>query len=94
MGPIFFIISVILFITTTVLGNAFNGGQSFATFTKYRWINLYYAFVAGIIFISSITRLSLVWAIMDTILPLVALPNLIGIVVLAFRNPELLRFKK
>jgi AGCS family alanine or glycine:cation symporter len=93
IGPLFFIISVTLFITTTVLGNAFNGGQSFATFTNYRWIRSYYAFVGCIIFISSVSEVPLVWAIMDTVLPLVALPNLIGIVVLAFRHPALLRYK-
>lgn len=93
IGPLFFIISVTLFITTTVLGNAFNGGQSFATFTRYRWIRSYYAFVAGVIFISSVTEVPLVWAIMDTVLPLVALPNLIGILILAFRHSDVLRYK-
>lgn len=92
IGPLFFVMSVILFITTTVLGNAFNGGQSFATFTNYRWIRSYYAFVCCIIFLGSIMTVPLVWAIMDTLLPFVALPNLLGVLILAFRHPTALRY--
>lgn len=94
IGPFFFIVSVVLFIATTALGNSFNGGQSFATFTQYRWIRTYYAFAALIIFVSSLVEVPLVWAVMDLVLPLVALPNLIGIVILALKHPNLLQFKK
>lgn len=93
IGPFFFIVSVVLFIATTALGNSFNGGQSFATFTQYRWIRTYYAFAAVIIFISSLVEVPIVWAIMDLVLPLVALPNLIGLIILAIRNPEVLRYR-
>ncbi len=92
VGPFFFIVSVILFIATTALGNSFNGGQSFATFTDYRWIRSYYAFAAVIIFVSALIDVPLVWAVMDFVLPLVAIPNLIGIVILTLRHPELLRY--
>ncbi len=92
VGPIFFLMSVTLFIATTALGNSFNGGQSFATLTNYRWIRGYYAFVALVIFISSMIEVPLVWAIMDLALPLVALPNLLGIVILALRNRHLLSY--
>lgn len=93
MGPFFFIISIILFIATTALGNSFNGGQSFAAFTHYRGIRYYYAFASLIIFISALIEVPLVWAIMDLILPLVALPNLIGIVILTFRHPKLIHYR-
>lgn len=93
IGPFFFITSVVLFISTTALGNSFNGGQSFATFTQYRWIRTYYAFAALIIFISSLVEVPLVWAIMDLVLPLVALPNLIGLIILTLRNPTVLSYK-
>ncbi len=93
IGPFFFITSVVLFISTTALGNSFNGGQSFATFTQYRWIRTYYAFAALIIFISSLVEVPLVWAIMDLVLPLVALPNLIGLIILTLRNPNVLCYK-
>jgi alanine or glycine:cation symporter, AGCS family len=92
IGPFFFITSIVLFIATTALGNSFNGGQSFATFTKYRWIRTYYAFAAIIIFISSIVEVPLIWAVMDLILPLVAIPNLIGVVILALRYSAMLKY--
>ncbi len=93
IGPTFFIASIILFITTTAIGNSFNGSQSFAAFTKYRWIKAYYLFVCTIIFLSSIAHLSLVWAVMDVVLPLVAIPNLIGILYLTFKYPKVLTLK-
>jgi len=93
IGPFFFITSVVLFISTTALGNSFNGGQSFATFTQYRWIRTYYAFAALVIFISSLIEVPIVWAIMDLVLPLVAVPNLIGLLILTIRNPSLLHYK-
>ena len=94
IGPFFFIISVVLFISTTALGNCFNGGQSFASFTQYRWIRCYYAFAATIIFISALIEVPVVWAVMDLVLPFVALPNLIGIVILAFKHPEVLNYPR
>ncbi len=92
-GPLFFVMSICLFITTTALGNAFNGAQNFAIFTNYRGINFYYAFVALIIFLSSISDVPLIWAIMDLVLPFVALPNLIGIVILAIKYPHVLKYR-
>lgn len=93
IGPFFFITSIVLFISTTALGNSFNGGQSFATFTQYRWIRTYYAFAALIIFVSSLVDVPVVWAIMDLVLPLVALPNLIGLVILTMRNSSVLSYR-
>ena len=90
IGPTFFIASIVLFITTTAIGNSFNGSQSFAAFTQYRWIKGYYLFVCSIIFFSSIAHLELVWAVMDVVLPLVAIPNLIGILYLTFKYPKVL----
>lgn len=92
IGPFFFLLSVTLFIATTAIGNSFNGGQSFATLTNYRWVRWYYFFVSFVIFICALVDVPLVWAIMDLVLPLVALPNLIGIVLLALRNRHLLRY--
>lgn len=93
IGPFFFISSVLLFIVTTILGNAFNGGQNFAICTGYRAINWYYMAVAGVIFFSALVELPLIWALMDVLLPFVALPNLIGILLLAFRYPEALKYR-
>jgi AGCS family alanine or glycine:cation symporter len=93
IGPAFFITCIILFISTTALGNAFNGGQSFAALTKYRWLNWYYLLVALVMVLSSTVQVPLIWALMDLVLPLVALPNLIGLMVLAFTRSDVLRYK-
>lgn len=92
LGSLLFIMSVVLFVLTTAVGNGFNGGQSFAWLTGYRGLRWYYAFVAATIFISSIADVPLLWAIMDLVLPLVALPNLLGIVYLAIKHPKLLQY--
>lgn len=91
-GSLLFIVSVVLFVLTTAVGNGFNGGQSFAWLTGYRGLRWYYAFVAITIFASAIADVPLLWAIMDLILPLVALPNLLGIVYLAIKHPKLLQY--
>jgi len=93
IGPSFFILCIILFISTTALGNAFNGGQSFATITRYRWLNWYYLFVACVMVVSSTVEVPVIWSLMDVVLPLVALPNLIGILILTFNNRHILSYR-
>ena len=90
-GTFFFTICICLFIITTAIGNSFNGGQSFASFTNYKGLNCYYAFAAFAIFLSSIAKVPLVWAIMDFVLPFVAIPNLLGVVYLAIVHRSLFK---
>lgn len=89
-GDFILIISITLFVTTTVIGNSFNGTQSFASLTKHRWLNIYKTFTAVIIFFGSIVSVPLVWELVDFIITFVAVPNVIGLVVLAFKKPEVL----
>lgn len=86
IGPLVFAACIILFISGTTIGNGFNGSQSFASFTRYRWINWYYGFIALTVFLGAISDVPLIWAIMEFLLPLVAIPNLIGVLILAFRK--------
>jgi len=41
-----------------------------------------------VIFLGSLMSDSLIWNIMDTVLTFVAIPNLIGVLILAYRKPE------
>jgi len=50
-----------------------------------RYINAYYAFASILILLGAITQTPTLWAIMDFMLPLVAIPNLIGCVYLIIR---------
>lgn len=93
VGPLFFTICIMLFILTTAIGNAFNGGQSFTSFFSYRFINYYYAFICAVMFFSCLHDLSSVWAIADGIFPFVAVPNLLGVLILLYKYPNIVKIK-
>lgn len=85
-GKYVLLISITLFVLTTVIGNSFNGSQIFGWLTKHRYLKLYYVFVAFVIFLGSIAEVPVVWAFMDTLLTFVAIPNLICLMILSIRN--------
>ena len=87
-GKYILIISITLFVLTTVIGNSFNGSQIFAWFTKHRWLKAYYVFVAIVTFLGAIADVQLIWTLADVILTLVAVPNLICLLILAFRKSK------
>jgi len=94
LGDVILIISITLFVTTTVIGNSFNGVQSFASLTKHKWLGTYKTFTALVIFLGSIVSVPLVWELVDFIITFVAVPNVISLVILAFRKPEVLDINK
>lgn len=91
-AQIILLASITLFILTTVMGNSFNGVQSFGSITRYRWTNIYIACTVGVIFLGALISVPLIWEMMDTVFALVAIPNLIGILILAFRNPQVIKY--
>jgi AGCS family alanine or glycine:cation symporter len=93
IGRLILTFSIGLFALTTVMGNSFNGRQSFAAITNYRWVKQYMFFTLFMIFVGSQLHAKLVWEIMDTVLIFVAVPNLIGILYLAHKNPEVLKVR-
>jgi len=86
VGPMILIFSLVLFVTGTALGNCFNGSKCFGFFTGNQYLHYYYIFVVTMMFFGSITNTLTLWAIMEFILPLTALPNLIGLIYLAIKN--------
>ena len=90
-GHWIFMGSIILFALTTVMGNSFNGRQSFASLTNFRWVNAYVLFTVCVIFLGSCTHVHLIWEIMDTVLILVAIPNLMGVLYLAYSQEQALK---
>ena len=88
MGQIVLLISVSLFVITTIIGNSFNGRQTFASITNFKYVNWYVGFTVIMTFIGSMLHVELAWVSMDILLSLVAIPNLIGITVLALRRPQ------
>lgn len=85
-GPIVYTAIVTLFIIGTAIGNSLNGSKSFAFFTNNRYMNYYYGFVFISIFLGSIFEAPILWDITDLMLPLIALPNMLGIIVLTLRH--------
>jgi AGCS family alanine or glycine:cation symporter len=89
-GQYVLLATVTLFVLTTVMGNSFNGFQSFGMLVKdNRWMmRIYTIATALMIFMGSLMEMRLIWAIMDTLIVLVAIPNLIGLVLLVQRRPN------
>lgn len=85
-GPLAYTAVVTLFIIGTAIGNSLNGSKSFAFFTNNRYMNYYYTFVFVSIFLGSIFDAPLLWNIADLMLPLIALPNMLGLIILTLRH--------
>lgn len=92
-GNILLLIVMFLFALTALIGNTFNGSQSFASLTRYKYINLYYIFAALVAFSGALIAMPFLWNFMDIILALVAIPNLIGLLILVFKYPFILKIR-
>ncbi len=82
--------SITLFVLTTVIGNSFNASQSFASFTKYRFMMWYYIALSVVVFFGALADVALIWKLMDLMQIMVAIPHLIGLLILAFRKGKLI----
>jgi len=91
MGRWVLLASISLFVLTTTIGNSFNASQSFASFTHHRGMGWYTLFLAVLIFLGALARVPLVWAMMDLMLVLVAVPHLIGVLLLVRKHKGLIR---
>lgn len=91
IGPIILLITVVLFAFTSILGNCYNGSQCFLFATKNRWLKRYYGLIALIIFGCAIIDAKTLWAIGGYFIIPVAIPNIIGIVILSFKKAGLLK---
>lgn len=90
-GKIALLISITLFVITTVIGNSFNGLQNFTSLSRGRYTSLYMGLLIACVFIGSILKTPLVWAATDAILVIAAIPNLLGLFYLAFKYPNVLK---
>ncbi len=91
LGKWVLFICITLFASTTVIGNSFNASQSYASFFKEKGLKWFYALLALIIFGGSLMRVDLIWEMMDIIQVLVAIPHIIGLLILAFRYDKILK---
>lgn len=94
IGIFILIFSAFLFALGTIVGNSYNGGQCFLYVTKNRWLNNYNILIALIIFWGAISNVEALARITDFFLVPVAIPNIIGIVMLAFKRSDILKTSK
>jgi AGCS family alanine or glycine:cation symporter len=85
--------SITLFVITTVMGNSFNGLQAFAWLTNGRYKIFYQLILLSCIVGGSHITSILLWEVMDTLLTLVAIPHLLGLVVLTMQQPERIKWQ-
>ncbi len=88
IGQLVLIVSISLFVLTTVIGNSFNGRQTAASIVGEQAVNYYMLATVLLIFIGSMLHVVLAWLLMDILITLVAIPNLIGICILAYKRPR------
>jgi len=82
-GNIIVAIGLILFGFSTILGWAYYGEKCMEFLFHERGVNIFRIFFTGFVFLGSIASLEVVWPIADIMNGLMALPNLIGILLLA-----------
>lgn len=89
LGKYILLVTISLFVISTIIGNSFNGTQSFVSLAHNKWLNVYKFFMIMTVFVGAFIPASLMWNITDIMLTLVAIPNVIGILILAFKKPEI-----
>ena len=87
-GAIAITITITICIISATLGNSFNGSRSFGFFTNNKYMYFYYVVICFFIILGSIADTSTLWDIADLFLPLMAIPNMIGIIILALKNKK------
>lgn len=93
-GQYVLMISILLFVITALIGNTYNGSQSFASCTNYRYVKAYYLVAALIAFSGALVAVPVIWNIMDVILTFVAFPNLVGLIYLSVFYPAVIKYEK
>jgi alanine or glycine:cation symporter, AGCS family len=94
VGGIILTVVVFLFAFGAMMGNSYNGGQCVSYITKRRWIWYYYIFMAVVIFFSATMDMKNIWVVGDWCMAFVAVPHIISVILLAYRNGHLLAGKQ
>lgn len=94
LGRPVLLITITLFVFTTLIGNTYNGRQVFASLTRFRGVTAYLIVTTLLIFAASLMEARIVWKFMEFLFPFVAIPHLIGLLILAYRYPNVLKVRK
>lgn len=92
-GKLVLALSAFLFGFGTILGNAYNGSKCFGYLTNnVTWLLYgYYAVIALVVFFGAVLDPQFVWTISDFFIIPVALPNILGIMCLVYRDATVLK---
>jgi len=91
IGSTILMLSGVLFSLTTILGNSYYGTRCFLFVTNNRWLPFHHILVGLFIFAGTAMDVKFLWSVVDFFVIPVAVPHIIGIVVLAFRKRHLLK---
>ncbi|MBD3273334.1 amino acid carrier protein [Candidatus Dependentiae bacterium] len=94
IGTVVILISAFLFSFGTIVGEGYMGSQCFSYAAKRKYLYIFNLAMATIIFLGSIAEVKFLAQITDIFLLPLALPNMISIIMLAFRKKKALRIKK
>ena len=92
-GQVILLIAITLFVVTTVIGNTFNGLQSAASLFPRKWVTAYMYCSLAMIVAGAILPTKTTWDFIDFIMTFAILPNLIGLLWLTYKRPELLEIE-
>lgn len=94
IGKYILLISVLIFVVTAIIGNTYNGSQSFAAYLgiKRTWIYIVFSCVA--MFFGSYINTLVLWHIMDFILVLVGIPHIFSLFYIAFKYQHIFKLEK
>ncbi len=90
-GGIFLSLAILLFAFTTALGWSYYGQRAVEYLFGSKAVIIYQILFIGVIVIGSISTVQLVWDLSDTFNGLMALPNLIGVLLL---SPKVIKITK
>lgn len=91
-GQYILMVSILLFVITALIGNTYNASQSFAACVGYKWVKPFYIAAALVAFSGAFMAVPVIWNIMDIMLTLVAVPNLLGLIYLAVKYPNVIKY--
>lgn len=90
-GKYILLMSIGLFVVTTVIGNTFNGRQSFASIVSSVGAHWYIRLSALAICAGALLPVQFMWNVMDVLLTLVAVPNIVGLIILSYKYKKILK---
>ena len=85
-GQYMLLVSISLFVFTTILGNGFNGLQIYKYFTSSSYVQFYIVLVSMIVCCATLLPVPVVWQIQDVLLTFAIVPHICGLFLIFCRH--------